>query len=1298
MSASSKRLTRKPPPEIVFEDEPQLPPSGLPTQIQVLPLRLVGPKSIDTYFRGSYRDRERSFQGISLPLTSPAVALSSDNPFIADTSMALSAPYPAQDLVLNLLVDDRPYLEEPTRHSYHSTLSYHSALSYQSYQSYDDDYHRYDDQRLASYHYGSEGNPSTDVFQPPQLPPRPEGYFAGALFGNKSMLLVDSNGSLMLPTLPPGALTLPSRASTALRIPHSRQHLMAELMFPKPLPGLAANGFDQRLYNYDFSGMAPSEAPESEQYNILDLMDDLLDLSDTYTAEFDYLLLPEIPRKPMRRDGPRGVLLPTHTVLTALLASSGALAVLRARLDEDLPPIPLDLPLLPFLALLLLLQHLAACGEVWLLGNIYAWCVKLELWLHGLSISRREFRVALMKVVVFQRPDIPLEIIWLNVDAMVASLVDQGALVVAGDDEPTVCIAANKPVAGVLADLTPCYAGSHGGMRCYLTHCHLNRVLDHQQRLQHANAADLVLGDDWALYWRLTPEELKLMDRHESKKQLLIFDLFRSEQKFIQRGRCFLEVVCRQFFLAARGLVPEIDNKLLAHFEEQVFRLASELVLVHEQVLFEPLIAILIREGKFVRLIGEISQLYRGWAAEVKTPLLTYMLTVPMIQDLLAKPALLEWLDAHVNNQDKVKRLQVNGLLLFMLTFNSRYQHLPLQLEDLKKQYTDTEPEIDLFVVALTAIKTVALAVNDRKRYADNRYGLTKLGGQLEWRGLIHRPRSLNLELDNRKLFYRGDMLKKGDLRINLSLVHLILLDNFFLVTKRTGKGKFEVTEHPIPVELLLVEERDTSAPLIGRGLASLVPTLSSVSSATSGPGTPVKSPNPNTQDDDEPLTFPFKVRYAGWGKHYNFTFFSRTEQGRLDWIQVFTKARTYLCLKRQKTDPYRVEAVATTQFAYEVNKKITKLPVCAPGDPVYLAAVGGQKKLATFGIKPPHDIYLHLLALNHCCFSKVLCADQVTIGDDLYCFLGTQSGVYGWDYRNKWRKLLVAPQVTKIQVASLYGIVLILLNRQLRYYLLKSLLNVMNGTGATYGNVVSGVKLLSDPVSFFEFGRHRDMNMLFFAKHKTNNSYLFKAMVPEVELGPIFLRFREVKKFYIQADCYGMTLFNTTFAIHTNKGIEIMFLDDLKPRLVPLFPQLVPKLGNAQQAAATIDTIRRMTQKTNLEPLGMYKLKNNTEFLLVYNTCAIFTDKKGAVSRGTMVNFHHKANQVTFDDDKLFVVCDEVIEVWLISHVLGGTNRMMQVILGKCISMLSTYQLTFAMANPLLVGMQMVLNLRRME
>ena len=88
-----------------------------------------------------------------------------------------------------------------------------------------------------------------------------------------------------------------------------------------------------------------------------------------------------------------------------------------------------------------------------------------------------------------------------------------------------------------------------------------------------------------------------------------------------------------------------------------------------------------------------------------------------------------------------------------------------------------------------------------------------------------------------------------------------------------------------------------------------------------------------------------------------------------------------------------------------------------------------------------------------------------------------------------------------------------------------------------------------------FEMGRHKNVKMLFYAKKKTNGSIHFKVMIPQIDNGGIFSRFKDHARFYIEAECFGISIFNSSFAVHTDKGFEILTLDKLIPSSVPELP-----------------------------------------------------------------------------------------------------------------------------------------------
>ncbi|ODV80902.1 uncharacterized protein CANTADRAFT_47146 [Suhomyces tanzawaensis NRRL Y-17324] len=1075
-------------------------------------------------------------------------------------------------------------------------------------------------------------------------------------------------------------------------------------------------------YQYDYENeqkhskwntVDTSRRMSNGDYNFLDN-----DYLETPTAHyFDYSILPDLPSSmPSALESPSSskkdlMYSPfsangRDSVYTSQTSPTVMPALPSKKKDDALPPVPLDLPQLPFTSASLVSQHFATCKSIWSLSSIFDWCLKLKIWLHDLFIPRREFKKALIKLLVFHRRELPLDLIGQNVDQILESLLRGNAISYhhfpAGENDtpelkesqdPGVIMNESADISGVLTELTPCYynGNDHGNkgisLRCYSSQCYLNKMIDHEAQLKNMNINEIILGDDWASHWKLSAIDLKNIDKNISKRQSLVFDLIRYEQTFIQRASCFVESVGPEFIKTARLFMGN-DIVLLNKFEEDIIKPGKELVKIHQNILFEPLLRILISGGKFINNVGEIANLYNAWSIEVKNQLLTYMSTVPMIEDLLNNEHLKRWVDVNVRNMPRVKELKVNGPLLFMSTFNSRYQSLPLQLFDVRKLYDAQEPEYISLTKAIDGIKRLGNKVNEMKRHADNIYALKKVHKQLVWKNSVNQPQT-NLGSENRKFFFRGDVTRKGDLKINSSTNHLILLDHFLFITERVKNPRSSsyplnrVIDNPVPVELLLVEEKD---------VGSEINPLSKALTLSSQPTVPLSTTE--TVEEDEPSSFPFKIRYAGRGKHDAYTFSTKTERERAEWITHFTEARSNICRRLGKTEPYTVDSISNTCFAYEMSNRIQKLPICAPFDPIYEVSTNALNKLTELGYS--NDLYNFTNSRDHLVYSKVLSVSLFEFRRTKFHLVGLASGLYCSDTKNRWKKVVHGTDITKISVDSSINLVVILGSKHLRYYPL----DLIVGVYYEKRREITGVSLSNDPVSFFSIGTHRKLTMLFYAKKKTNSgSTNFKVLIPETDNDGIFSAFKVAKRFYIQAECYGISIFNTSFAVHTNKGYEILELDKLLPRSIPEIPQSDSSKridGYSRKSISSVTGVEAIRKyvSTNVRPMGMYKLANNTEFLCVYNNCAIFTNKHGKLSRTSFIRFDFKAKSISFIDNNLFIVCEEVIEVWSISDFVNGSNKLIQVITGKDITAIDPETLCFAMANPLVQGLQLVFRL----
>ena len=209
-----------------------------------------------------------------------------------------------------------------------------------------------------------------------------------------------------------------------------------------------------------------------------------------------------------------------------------------------------------------------------------------------------------------------------------------------------------------------------------------------------------------------------------------------------------------------------------------------------------------------------------------------------------------------------------------------------------------------------------------------------------------------------------------------------------------------------------------------------------------------------------------------------------------------------------------------------------------------------------------------------------------------------------------------------------------------------------------------------SRDVGFFATGRMKDRALVFYKKRdgiasnfKVLEPVLQKSTTSRSRFLPSSSRrgqtefFREYDEFYIPADCYGMNLFQSTLAISTARGVEVLNLDKKQPWSVP---NLRSESGETQ---AHLSSIASRIQ--NLKPLGMFRL-SESEFLVTFEECAVYVNKHGDVSRGVVMEFVGKAQSACLHGQYLILFDEDFVEI---RDAQNG--RLKQVIAGREIKML---------------------------
>jgi hypothetical protein len=209
-----------------------------------------------------------------------------------------------------------------------------------------------------------------------------------------------------------------------------------------------------------------------------------------------------------------------------------------------------------------------------------------------------------------------------------------------------------------------------------------------------------------------------------------------------------------------------------------------------------------------------------------------------------------------------------------------------------------------------------------------------------------------------------------------------------------------------------------------------------------------------------------------------------------------------------------------------------------------------------------------------------------------------------------------------------------------------------------------------SRDVGFFVTGRMKDRALVFYKKRDGINS-TFKVLEPVLQKSatsrsrflPSSSRrgqtefFREYDEFYIPTECYSLNLFQSSLAIATVRGVEVLNLEKKQPWTVPNL-----RSDNAETQAHLASIANRIKE---LKPLGMFRL-GEAEFLVTFEECAVYVNKHGDVSRGVVMEFVGRAKSACLYGQYLILVDEDFVEI---RDAQNG--RLKQVIAGKDLKML---------------------------
>ena len=953
--------------------------------------------------------------------------------------------------------------------------------------------------------------------------------------------------------------------------------------------------------------------------------------------------------------------------------------------SEPSSAIPLDLPAIPrkkFNPAKLSNEHFKKCSEPWALSAIVTWIRDLadeETDLRESAITEGIEALFTNKVPTMNTTE--AEILS---NRVTKAMFTANALV---KEEEWVKFGPGT-MSGVLYQLTGsgCYSSklhvheSRG--RCYSHHCMRTlKVVD------MTGLSSEQKSEDWATYYKLKTADLEGHDRKEIQRQNNLHEIVTGEANYIE-ALDILRSLYRDRLQSAQPSV--LPSKKLPGFLKDVFGHVDKVKKVNQDYLLGRL---RYRQNEQGPWIAGFSDIFREWIRRARAVYVDYATNYPRADFLMRRESernlqFRTFLDA-AREDRRSNRLGWDNYLKSPIARLQRYSLLIQTV--LKNTVKDSEEKTSL-EYALDEIKAATHECDLKLAEQEKKMQLHEYGAKLRLRPQMDKDVELNLDHLGREVMLAGNLLRAGGKGFNWVETHAILFDHYLVLSKKM-KDHFDVSKVPIPMDLLVLESssdpqvvrsgvkgigavtttvvprgqtipdprlnRTTSTASGGSGGLQHTNTSTSIGSSSTNPSlVPITTIDSNAKDDK--IMYPFRIKHLGRSEVY--TLFAPSAANRTEWCDAIIAAKTKHAeqLWSQNSEPFRLRVLADTAFGYEGLSYPSKR-ISIRGTPLDRAIQESEKKYIGQGRPAP------------VCRAQVNCA---TVFNQPYgrlmCAIGTDYGVYISEYQNSrgWMRVRVEThsptcdgtyekqaiqmqRVTQIAVLEEFNLFLMIADKILIAYHL-DVICPPSGNALPQGDASSRrapQKLSgSKDVGFFVTGRMKDRALVFYKKRDGINS-TFKVLEPVLQKSatsrsrflPSASRrgqtefFREYDEFYIPTECYNLNLFQTSMAIATVRGVEVLNLEKKMPWTVPNL-----RSDNSETQAHLASIANRIK---DLRPLGMFRL-GESEFLVTFDECAVYVNKHGDVSRGVVMEFVGRAKSACLYAQYLILFDDDFVEI----------------------------------------------------
>jgi hypothetical protein len=459
----------------------------------------------------------------------------------------------------------------------------------------------------------------------------------------------------------------------------------------------------------------------------------------------------------------------------------------RSLVDNSLM-IKLGLPQIPdsvitFDAKRLSSRDYERCQELWSLSQMSRWVYSLQT--GEMEIRYTEVVKALVGLFTHFIPTFNRVRAERMAEDVLQSLTSVG-FVISTEDENLQFDSAKIPT-GVFPLITGkgCYTDVHNvndeaalsSLRCYSSKCSRTIPLKGNM-LPNVNLKEPVDSNgDWASYWKISDEQIEEIDKREAKKQYAIHELIMGEESYVRDLTTLLSVFGES--LKKLNVPPIMTDQDL--FWQHSFGSVKTLIDCNSEHLLRAFKYRQQQQGPYIEGVADV---ILSWLETAREPYMSYadsyLYTDRRIRrEKESNQGLSSWLE-RASKDPRAKGVPYSFYFHRAIPRLARYG---LLLRTIQKSTMNSDPEWQLLERCITECDKLTGECNKRLARVEKTMELLDLQEQLQFKS----PEvTVNLRIKDtrRKIIRRGDVVRRGEYKLDWIEAHIILLDNFLILSK----------------------------------------------------------------------------------------------------------------------------------------------------------------------------------------------------------------------------------------------------------------------------------------------------------------------------------------------------------------------------------------------------------------------------------------------------------------------------------------------------------------------------------